>query len=136
MFLVGDVRIDQDGIVPSVRTLTNANAFDVAVVDANGDHVTGFDPSKPSTATLTQVTNSASSVSLLASNTARRSFVIYNDANRDMVVAFSATATLTAFTVRIASKGTFMYATPAYTGVVSGIWTASGSGSAQITSIS
>ena len=118
----------------SLRFLTNARAQDVAVVDGNGDHVTGFDSSRPANATLTSVAASVTSVSLLASNAARRQAIIVNDGNKTLYIAFAATATTTAFTVRLGGGNEFVSEMNGYTGAISGIWD-SAAGSARITEI-
>ena len=118
----------------SLRFLTNARAQDVAMVDANGDQLTGFNPSRPATATLTTVAASAVSVSLVASNAARRQVVIVNDGNKSLYVAFAATASTTAFTVRLGGGNEFVSELDSYTGVISGIWDVA-AGSARITEI-
>ena len=118
----------------SLRFLTNARAQDVAVVDANGDHLTGFDSSRPATSTLTSVAASVVTVSLLASNAARRQVIIVNDGNKSLYVAFAATASTTAFTVRLGGGNEFVSKMNSYTGAISGIWDTA-AGSARITEI-
>jgi hypothetical protein len=83
---------------------------------------------------LTTVAASATSVSLLASNAARRQAIIMNDGSKTLYVAFAATASATAFTKLIGAG--MQYETPlnGYTGAISGIWS-SASGNARITEI-
>lgn len=121
-------------LAASIRLLTNARALDVAVTDANGDHLTGFDSSRPATAALTSVAASAVSVSLLAANADRRRVVIHNDGNKTLFVAFAATASVTAFTIVLAAGQVYDGRLNDYTGAISGIWS-SANGSARITEI-
>ena len=118
----------------SVRELTNARPMDVAVVNGTGDQLTGFDSSRPSTAALTTVAASATSVSLLAANANRRQFFIVNNGSKTLYVAFAATATTGAFTFIISSNGTYISPVDGYTGVISGIWNTA-NGNAQVTEI-
>lgn len=135
MPISGDVRINQDGLIPAVIDLTTRDAFAVAMVDGNGDQITGFDPSRPGTATLAQIAQSATSVVLAASNAARRGLVIYNDTNKDLYIAFAGTATTTAFTALLPGKGSWELPLNGYTGVISGIWSAAGAGNAMVTEL-
>ena len=121
-------------LAATIRSLTNARALDVAVVDTNGDQLSGFDSSRPANATLTTVAASATSVSLLVSNTARRQVFIQNDGNADLRVAFAATASATAYTVLIPKNGQWDSVLNSYTGAIAGIWT-SATGSARITEV-
>jgi len=121
-------------IPASLRNLTNARAMDVAVVDANGDQLTGFDASRPTNATLSSVATSITSAELLAADPARRKFFIHNAASKSLFVAFAATATPTAFTLLIPGEGSYESDMNDYTGVISGILV-SGSGNARITKI-
>ena len=118
----------------SIRELTNARAADVAIVDANGDHVTGFDSSRPATAVLTTVIVTTVSISLLASNAARRRFIIHNDSTGTMFVAFAATATATAFTIELAGNNTYESPLNDYTGAISAI-RAVGTSNVRVTEI-
>lgn len=89
-----------------------------------------------STATLSSVNDSASSVSLLAANSGRKGFVIYNDSTEILYVAFSATATTSAFTYRLVPTATLeCYGEKNYTGAISGIWASNASGAARITEL-
>lgn len=114
------------------------NSTDGTLVNlgANNDvTVTGsVDPSRPANAALTSVAASASSVSLLASNAARRQVIIVNDGNKTLYIAFAATASATAFTVRLGGGQEFVSEMNSYTGAISGIWD-SANGSARITEI-
>ena len=121
-------------LAATIRSLTNARALDVAVVDTNGDQLSGFDASRPANATLTTVAGSVISVSLLASNAARRQVFIHNDGNADLRVAFAATATATAYTAIIPKNGQWESVLDSYTGAITGIWT-SATGSARITEV-
>ena len=134
MPLAGDVELKQNGLVPSARALTDATPLDVAIVDGNGDQLTGFDPSRPGTATITSVPSAITSSVLLAANPARRKVLVYNDSTKKLYVAFAATATTGAYTVQLPAGGFYESDVNCYTGVISGIWNAV-NGNALVTSV-
>ena len=119
---------------PSQFDLGDVRASAVAIVDSAGVQIPGFDGSRPTTATLTSVAGSVVSVSLLAANAARRQVFIDNDSTKTLYVAFAATATTAAFTVRIASGQSWASVLNGYTGAISGIWVAA-NGNARITEV-
>ena len=112
----------------------DVRAAAVAVVGTDGVQLPGFDPSRPATSTLTSVASSATSVTLLASNAARRRMIVVNESSKTLFVAFAATATATAYTVAVAGNATYQGTLDDYTGIVTGIWS-SAVGSARITEI-
>lgn len=86
------------------------------------------------TATLTSVSASTSSVSLLGSNSARKGVLFFNDSNATCFIAFSATATTSAFTRKLPAGDFWDRALPSYSGAISGIWTVA-NGSMRITEL-
>lgn len=87
-----------------------------------------------SRASQTSVASSASSVSLIAANAARKGLIIQNTSTAILYILLgggTATAT-TAHSVQIASNG--YYDIGGFTGAVSGIW-ASANGQANITEL-
>ncbi len=123
----------------SILDLLNNRAQAVAVVDANGDQITDFSatvtfPASPANATLSNVTASATSVSLLAANVDRRQFRIHNASGKVLYVAFGATATTTAFSILVAANADYESPMDCYTGAISGIWNGTG-GAARITEV-
>jgi hypothetical protein len=90
---------------------------------------------EPATAALTQPAQNAASAVVLAANANRRGFVIENapqDDIADLFLAFAATATTSAYTKRL-RPGEGWDRRGGYTGVISGIWSDAGSGSAKVT---
>lgn len=80
----------------------------------------------------TSVNASTTSVSLITSNSARKSLSIYNSsAVGTLYISYGATASLTAYAEKI-SPNTLWEMPIDYTGAISGIWSATG-GTAQIT---
>lgn len=88
---------------------------------------------KAATATLSNVASSATSVTLLAANSARIGAMIYNDSTQSVYVKFGTTASSTSFTVLLATN-TYYEIPAGYTGRIDGIW-ASANGNARVTEI-
>lgn len=87
-----------------------------------------------STATLSNVSASASSVQLLAGTTGE-AVCVFNDSSADLYLKYGTAASTSSFTVKIPPGGFYEFPTrPLYRGVVHGIWSAA-SGSARITEV-
>lgn len=98
-----------------------------------GTSATGA-PSATATA-LTNVTSSASSVTVLAANTSRKQATIYNESTSVLYLKLnSVAASATSYTVQIAPSGYYELPSPVYTGLITGIW-ASANGFARVTEI-
>ena len=89
---------------------------------------------RPATATLTNVSGSASSVSLLASNANARVRTVFNDSTANLFLKFGTTASTSSFTVKIAAGGYYEFPQPLYTGACDGIWDAA-AGNARLTEV-
>jgi hypothetical protein len=92
---------------------------------------------EPAVAVLSSAAQSASSGVVFAANAARRGFVIVNEQpaseqGESLYLAFAATATITAYTKRL-GPGETWERQGGYTGVISGIWSAAGTGAARVT---
>ncbi len=108
------------GLFPgSVRQVGDATPIDIVLLDAQGNPVFGFDPSRPATATQSEKTMTAASQLLAASNPARRSLVIENQTNKVLYLAYAATATAATRTRTVPVGGSVDI--DGYTGDVSGI---------------
>jgi hypothetical protein len=77
----------------------------------------------PSSAALSSVNASTSSQSILASNASRKSFILVNDSNGTAHVAFAATATTSAFSIKLQANAAYEPPNQVYTGAISCIWT-------------
>lgn len=92
-----------------------------------------FSMSRPATPAQSSVAGSATSVSLLASNTSRLGATIYNDSTALLYLKLGATASTTSYSLQIAPYG--YYEIPyAYTGAIDGIWS-SATGNARISEL-
>jgi hypothetical protein len=107
---------------------------DVALFDANGVQLSGFDPSRPANATLTQPTVNTTSSVIAAANPARRGLIVHNTSGRRIFVAFAATASAAAYTYDVANGNQFEIPLNGYTGVVS-VVTNAGSGTICVTEV-
>lgn len=90
---------------------------------------------KSSTATLSNISSSASSVTLQASNNARKGWVIHNDSTSILYIKFGSSASTTSYTVKLAADGYYeLPVTSVYTGIITGIWS-SANGNARVTEL-
>lgn len=93
-------------------------------------------PGGTSGGALTSVASSATTVSILASNTSRTGAVFFNESTAICYLAFAATASTTTYTVQIAAGGFYeIPSLPMWQGAVSAIWSAA-NGSLRITELS
>lgn len=88
---------------------------------------------RATTPAQSSVAGNASSVSLLASNAARKGATFFNDSSAVLYLKLGTTASTTSYTAQLASNG--YYEVPFnYTGAIDGIW-ASATGNARITEL-
>lgn len=87
---------------------------------------------RPATPTLANVTMTGSSVTLQASNTARRNLMIFNDSGVTVYVKLGSAASSSSFTVKMADQGYYELPTPVYTGIVTAL---GASGSVRVTEV-
>ena len=106
--------------------------------DSQGNTLTPVQtyPSQGSSAPLTSVSGSITSVSLLAANVNRKTFFVYNESAATLYLAWGATASLTAYTSQVPPNNLYeMPSTSTWQGAVSGLWS-SAVGAARITEVS
>ncbi|GAC1501932.1 MAG: hypothetical protein NVS1B10_06420 [Candidatus Saccharimonadales bacterium] len=118
-------------VVSGTVTATQATGANLHVVVDSGSVSTTAVTS--ATATLSSVAASVTSVVLLASNASRKGFSFYNDSTSVAYVAFAATATSSAFTMKLQPNSYYENFT-LYTGVMSIIWV-SAVGAARVTEL-
>ena len=108
--------------------------FSSSATSEAGQTVTST-PVASSTATKANVAGSASSVTILAANTARLGAAVINDSAAVLYLDVTGgTASATSYTVQLAASA--YYEVPfRYTGLITGIW-ASATGSARVTEFS
>lgn len=117
-----------DSIFVKVPVDHTTGALKVSAVVTSGG---GTTPS--GTATLSNVSGSASSVTVLAANTSRLGVVIVNDSTADLYIKFGTTASTSSFTYHLYPGQTFSDA-GGYTGRIDGIWSAA-NGAARVTEL-
>lgn len=89
------------------------------------------------TATVTNVAASATNVTLKAANTARKALYIFNAGTNNLFVKLGATATATtSFSAMLLPNALWeLPDDPIYTGIVDGIWSATGGNGALVTEL-
>lgn len=107
------------------------SASSLSVVPATGAVFTVM-PTTTATGNLTSVSAATSSTTILASNAARKSFIVYNDSLNFLYLAFSGTSSTTAFSTKLQAGAQYTADTTLYTGIITGIWSAA-SGAARVT---
>jgi len=83
------------------------------------------------TGTHASVASSASNVTLLAANSSRKGFSIFNDSTQVLYVKLGATATTSSYAFQVAAGGYYENGPVVYSGNVDGIW-ASANGNARV----
>lgn len=88
------------------------------------------------TATISTVASQDTNITILAANANRIGATIFNNDTGLLYIKFGATATATTSnTACIAAGGYYEVPAPVYRGIIDGIWTTSGSGSANVTEL-
>jgi hypothetical protein len=93
----------------------------------------------PSSASLFQfvaATYGTTSFTLLAADVNRKGFIIYNNTNKPLNIAFSNLAAASAFTVKINANAAYENPTGVYTGIISAIFPVLATGDVQVTVLS
>ena len=111
-----------------VATVTIANEVYQKVIPVNS----GSGGMGVSTATLTNVSSSATNVTLFAVNASRSGAMLFNDSTQYLYLKYGATATTSSFTERVAPYAHWYMSGAIYTGIIDGIW-ASANGTARTT---
>lgn len=112
---------DSTGVVNNLKV----NSAGELLVSTSGASVS-------TTATVTSVSSSASSVQLLASTSTREMASFYNNSTAVLYLKMGTTASATDFTVEIPSETLYELPFPCYTGRIDGIW-ASANGACLVT---
>ena len=88
------------------------------------------------TATLSNVGDSASSVTVLAANASRKGAIIVNDSTAVLYLKFGATASTSSFTYKLSGGESLeLPSQPVYTGIIDGIWASDAGGNARVTEL-
>jgi hypothetical protein len=88
-----------------------------------------------STSTRSSTPDSATNVTVLASNANRKAAFFFNDSDQIAYLALGATATTSDYTVKMAAGGFYEIPAPVYTGIVDCIWASNSTGSMRVTEL-
>lgn len=95
--------------------------------------ITGYQKGKAAGATVTSVNSAATSTTIIAANRYRAGVSVTNtDANALYLLVGGGTASTTNYSVKLVSDGYFEVPYN-FTGAITGIWAADGSGTALVT---
>lgn len=139
--VMGDVAQDSPITGNPLPTGLRASDAEPTAMSLDGDSVYAWGDrsgrfvttQKASTTSVASVAGSATSVTLIASNTGRLGATIYNDSTAILYLKLGATASTSSFTAKLFQDG--YYEVPfGYTGVIDGIW-ASATGNARTTEV-
>lgn len=119
------------GSDPNILTVSLASgAFSIGNISGS------FSTPHPGTADLQVVSDSSSPVVIASGNIGRMALTIYNDSSGTLFLRMgSVSASLSAFTVKLASQDFYELQTPCYTGPVTGIWNVPSGGGAMVTEL-
>ena len=121
----------------SVRLAGDSRPLEVIILDAAGNPITDFGGGGGggggTTATITTIVPTNTSQVLLAANPARTRFLINNETQRSVKVAYAATASATVYTFVIPARSSVELT--GYKGVISGIWDNNPNGTVTVTEI-
>lgn len=131
--------VDVTRLPALVAGTANIGDVDVASIAAGDNNIGNVDiASLPvaSTATLANVADSASSVTLLAANAARKGASFWNDSTAILYLKFGSAATSTSCTVKLIADAFYELPGPTvYSGLVSGIWASAPGGACRVTEL-
>src|SRR5260221_4317428 len=125
---------DQTNLPGNTKQLNGTTvSVNAGTIDAGTQRVV---PGGAATGTKSNVASSATSVTILASNTSRKGAVIYNDSTQILYLDLSGgTASNSSYSVQIPANGYFEVPGPVvYNGLITGIWAAA-NGNARVTEL-
>jgi len=113
------------------------NEGDIGAVRMTVDRQLRVAAASAPTATLANVGDSATSVTVLAANVARKGAIIVNDSTAILYLKFGATASTTSYTYKIDTMETLEIpgGPVVYTGIIDGIWASDAGGNARVTEL-
>lgn len=125
----------QDAVTATSKLVIKAASTPAAAADTAA--VVSLSPNSGAggcaTGTKSNVASSASSVTLLAANAARKQAAIFNDSTQILFLDLSGgTASASSYSVQLQANNYFELPVPPYTGAITGIWGAA-NGNARVT---
>jgi hypothetical protein len=109
----------------SVRTRNGATV--------SGTHAQAVDLDRPSSAAVTRVGTTDTSVTILAANAARARATIVNESAERLAFKYGSGASATSYTRILAPGETYELPVPCYTGIITAMHPDGGTGNAQLT---
>lgn len=134
------VSFTQPALVAGTANIGDVDVLTLPALPAGTNNIGDVDvltlpaENRPATGTLANVASSATSVTLQASNAARRGFMVHNDSTAILYVKYGTTASATSYTVKLQPDAYYEMAMPIYTGRIDGIWAAA-NGNARVTEL-
>lgn len=129
--------VGQKAMAASLAVVVASDQTVIPISDNSGsltvDGSVTANPTRPATATSSNVSSSASNVTLLVSNAGRLGATVYNDSTAILYLKLGATASSSSHTLQMAAGGYFEVPFW-YTGIIDGIW-ASANGSARLVEV-
>lgn len=119
------------GSDPNILTVSLASgSFSIGNISGS------FSTPHPGSADLQVVPDSNGVVVIASGNVGRMALTIFNDSSGTLFLRMgTASASLFAFTVKLASQDFYELQTPCYTGPVTGIWNVPSGGNAMVTEL-
>jgi len=134
VLLAGQLRTDMSSWIGSTAPTVGQKAMASSVPVVLASDQTAINTKlNSSTGAVTQVASSVTNVTLLASNTARRGAIIYNDSNKTLFVKLGATASSTSYSKKLGTDECWEIPF-GYTGQIDGIWNLA-NGNAYVTEL-
>jgi len=94
-----------------------------------------FTQPQPNIGNLTAIPAAPTPVIITSGNLSRMGLTIFNDSSQPLCLRLGSSVTTSMFTVKLVPQDYYELPGPIYTGVVTGVWTASGSGNALSTEL-
>lgn len=118
------VNVNPDGSL-NIAPIKITDGTDLLSINPDGSlNVANVTNIVANTATLTNIASSTSSQIVLAVNTNRKGFILFNDSTANCYVAFASTASSSSYTMYLNQRMTYQNEAVMYTGVISAIWDA------------
>lgn len=130
----GVLSVDDNGGNLSIDDGGNSITVDGTVTANAGTGTFTTKQLRAATPSQSSVNDSASNVTVLASNANRLGATVFNDSDQALYLKLGATASTTSFTVKMAA-GSYYEVPFNYTGIIDGIWAADSTGAARVTEV-
>jgi hypothetical protein len=127
-----------DGKLNSLGQKTMAGSVPVTLASDQTPLSVAVTGNSAGTSALSNVSGSATSVTILAANSGRKMMMIFNEAsnpNAVLYLNFGSTASITSYTLQVPAGAYYEMPVPVYTGEINGIWSTSTAATARVTEL-